>query len=315
MTRSSLESGCTVESTGAQNGLTGIVFNIQGYSIHDGPGIRTTVFIKGCPLSCFWCQNPESQLKKPQVLLNKDKCVACGRCVKECPEGAISITETCSTIDRSKCIACGACCTVCPVNARNLTGKLLTVDEVMVEVLRDKKFYEKSGGGVTLSGGEPTAQAEFSLNILRRCKEEGLHTALETCGYASWQTMQKLLPYLDLVLYDIKCMDAEKHRQATGMSNDVILNNAKRISECKPMMVVRVPLIPGFNDSPEEIRKIAEFVKTELGPIEVHLLPYNKLGEGKSNRLDKEGVHLEMQNKDYIAELEAVVKSEFAEAS
>lgn len=295
--------------TDANKGQKGIVFNIQGYSIHDGPGIRTTVFLKGCPLRCFWCQNPESQAMKPEILLNKSICTLCGRCVKVCPAGASGIAEKSSIIDRNECTGCGRCVEDCPVQARSLVGKYLTVAEVVTEVLRDRKFYETSGGGVTLSGGEPTMQPEFALNILKSCKEEGIHTALETCGCTSWQTMQKLLNYTDLVLYDIKCIDTTKHQKATGRPNNIILENAKKISICKPMRV-RVPLIPGFNDSVEDIQVIAEWVKIELSSVEIDLLPYNKLGEGKNNRLDRKGVQMEPQSEDHIKSLEELIKSE-----
>ena len=290
-------------------GQKGIIFNIQGYSIHDGPGIRTTVFLKGCPLRCFWCQNPESQAIKPEILLNNSICTLCGRCITVCPTGASSLSEASSKIDRRQCTGCGQCVDICPIQARNLVGKTVTVDEVMAEVVKDKKFYENSGGGVTLTGGEPTIQPEFALEILRTCQEEGIHTVLETCGYAPWLTMQKLLKYTDLVLYDIKCMDTNKHRKATGKLNHLIINNAKKIAAYKPMRV-RVPLIPGFNDSVEDIRAIAEFVEAELGKVAIELLTYNKLGEGKYQRLDRTVVHLEPQSEEHLRKLEALIKSE-----
>lgn len=290
-------------------GQQGIIFDIQRYSIHDGPGIRTTVFLKGCPLKCFWCQNPESQAIKPQVLLNKSKCSLCGKCVIICPNGANSLSEESSTIDRSKCLGCGKCAEVCPNQARRLAGKCLTINEIMDEILKDKKFYDNSGGGITLSGGEPTTQPEFALAILRSCKEEGLHTTLDTCGYSRWPTLQKLLKYTDLVLYDIKCIHLEKHYEATGKPNNLILDNAKKIAKYKRMRI-RVPLIPGFNDFPEDIRAIVRFVKAELGSVDIDLLPYNKLGESKYDHMDLAGVHLEPQSEEHVQTLEAIIKSD-----
>lgn len=289
----------------------GVVFNIQKYSIHDGPGIRTTVFLKGCPLRCLWCQNPESHRKEPEILLFKDRCTLCGRCVAVCPNGASSLSDTSSMIDRSKCIGCGKCVEVCPNEARQLSGEYMTVDEVMEEVLKDVVFYKNSGGGVTLSGGDPIAQSGFALAILKRCKEAGLHTALETCGYARWSTMEKLLKYTDLVLFDIKHMDAARHREGTGKPNSIILRNARRIAKLKPLRV-RVPLIPGFNDSAEHIRQLAKFVREKLGLVDIDLLPYNKLGEVKHERLDRERPHLETQNEEYVQELQAIIDLEMS---
>ena len=289
--------------------LKGVVFNIQRYSIHDGPGIRTTVFLKGCPLKCFWCQNPESQRKEIEIFLMRNNCTGCGNCLPICQRGANSLVGNSSIIDRNKCIGCGKCVEVCPNEARKLVGTYMTTEEVMDEILKDAKFYENSGGGVTLSGGEPTAQPDFALSILRSCKEAGLHTVIDTCGYVSWSTMERILTYTDLVLFDIKVIDPKKHRKATLKSNHMILENAKKTAHYKPMKV-RVPLIPNFNDSPEDIRAIARFVKEEMGPIEIDLLPYNKLGEVKYERLNRSCIHAETQSEEYIKQLEEIVQSE-----
>jgi pyruvate formate lyase activating enzyme len=286
----------------------GIIYNIQRYSIHDGPGIRTTIFFKGCPLRCFWCQNPESQSMKPEIFLNKDNCTLCGRCADACPTGASTLSERSATIDRSKCIGCGRCAEACPNEARTLVGRQTTVDEIMQEVIRDKKFYDNSGGGVTLSGGEPLAQPEFALSILQSCREAGIHTAIETCGLAAWPTMEKLLEYTDLVLYDIKCVESGKHRAAAGQPNELILENARKIARLKPMWV-RVPMIPGFNDTIEEVKAITRFVRTELGPIDINLLAYNKLGEGKYGRLDRPAVSLQTQDEGFIQKLEDITRA------
>jgi len=287
----------------------GVIFNIQRYSIHDGPGIRTTVFLKGCQLKCFWCQNPESQRIQPEIFLTRSNCTLCGKCVTVCQTGANRLLENSSTIDRSKCIGCGKCVEVCLREARKLVGRYMTKDEVIREVLKDVKFYENSGGGVTLSGGEPAAQHEFVLSILRGCKEAGLHTVLDTCGDVPWSTMKRLLRPTDLVFFDIKTIEPKKHRGATGRPNRLILENAKRIARTKPMRV-RVPLIPNFNDSPEDIRAIARFVKEEMGSIEIDLLPYNKLGEVKYERLDRQCIPTETQTEEYIKHLDTLVNLE-----
>lgn len=294
---------------GSAKNVEGTVFNIQRFSLHDGPGIRTTAFLKGCPLKCFWCQNPESQKMMPEIFLYKENCTHCDKCVSICPTGANDLFGDISEIDRSKCVGCGKCIEVCSYEARKLAGKCLTVDEVIQEVVRDGKFYENSGGGLTLSGGEPTAQPEFALALLENCKDLGIHTVLETCGYASWPALEQLLEYTDLVLYDIKCVDNKRHYGATGKSNELILENAKRTAQTNPM-IVRVPMVPGFNDSKDEVLQIASFVKEELGPIEIELLRYNKWGEIKYERLGRKSASLEEQEDDYFEELNNIVRKE-----
>ena len=286
--------------------ISGIIFNIQRYSIHDGPGIRTTVFLKGCPLKCFWCQNPESQARKPEILTKKEVCTACGRCVDVCPNKASIFSDGAVIILRDECTGCGKCVDACPSEARSLIGKQVTDDEVLQEVLKDKKFYANSGGGVTLSGGEPTFQPEFALSILQKCKEAGLHTAIETCGYTSWDKMQEILKYTDFVLYDIKCIDAAKHKKGTGKDNSLIISNAKEIARIKPMKI-RVPLIPGFNANAEEIALIGRFAKKELNITDFELLTYNKFGESKYERLGRTAVILPEIDEKTKAELDNVL--------
>lgn len=270
--------------------MTGTVFNIQGYSIHDGPGIRTTVFLKGCPLDCLWCQNPESKETAPQLMFYANLCVGCGACAKACPNASIVIKDQLASTDRKSCQACGKCVDVCAAHAREITGKVMEAAEVAQKACADKLFFEESGGGVTLSGGEVMAQPSFAREVLRLCKEKGVHTCIETSGFASWDTMKSVLEYVDLVLYDFKCMDSEKHKKYTGVNNEMILSNAKRIvHELGKPLVGRIPLITGINDTVENITQTAKFISEELKPhTRVHLLPYNSLGESKNANLGKE---------------------------
>ncbi len=272
------------------NKTGGIVFNIQHYSIHDGPGIRTTVFLKGCPLRCLWCQNPESQTSKPEIFLNMEKCTGCGQCVPACPEGAIRINNEKSVTDRKKCIGCGACAEVCQTEARTLMGYSITAGEVFEIVNKDAIFYESSDGGVTVSGGDPVFQPDFCAAVLKLCKEAGIHTAIETSGFGKWQLLKNILAHTDLVLFDLKHMDTVAHKALTGVPNEPILENVKKIyHELKLPIIIRIPVIPGYNDSIENIEKTGAFVSTELGrDIEVNLLPYHRLGIGKNMQLEKD---------------------------
>ena len=293
--------------------VQGVIFNIQHYSIHDGPGIRTTVFIKGCPLRCLWCQNPESQLLQPEVFFNQEKCVGCGQCVVVCPCGAIEIQEGKARTNRERCKGRGKCAEVCPYEARSLMGRHVTAGEVFHEVAKDEVFYESSGGGVTLSGGEPLAQPEFAAAILRLCKKAGLHTAVDTCGYAAWETVKEVLQYADLVLFDFKHMEPAKHQEYTGVPNRLILENAKRIyRELRRSMWARIPVVPGYNSTKENIRATAEFISRELGSrVKVHLLPYHKMGEVKYKRLEREDgvLHIEPLEEEKMEELKKIVES------
>lgn len=269
---------------------SGIVFNIQHYSIHDGPGIRTTVFLKGCPLKCLWCQNPESQIPAPEIMLDKEKCSGCGRCVSICPEGAVLLKDGKSATDRKKCVGCGTCTGDCTSVARSMMGYSITAGDVFEDVNKDAVFYESANGGVTISGGDPVFQPDFSAAILKLCKNAGMHTAVETCGFGKWEAMKRILTHADLVLYDVKQMDSDAHKICTGAPNDLILENAKRIRHLLNLpMIVRVPVVPGYNDSIENIERLGEFVRTELGcDIEIHLLPYHRLGVGKNEQLEKD---------------------------
>ena len=270
--------------------ITGNVFNIQGYSIHDGPGIRTNVFLNGCPLRCLWCQNPESQPAKPQLMYYSDKCTGCSSCVEVCPNGAVSIMEGKAATDRSICDGCGLCVDVCINKARSIMGKKMTVDEVCKTVMRDKPFYDTSGGGVTLSGGEPLSQPKFSAQILKTCKEKGINTAVETCGYAKWEKAESVFEYADLVLFDIKHMNSGEHKKLTGVGNEIILDNISKLSNyMKKRIIIRTPIIPGCNDSYENMTAMGEFIKVHVPTCQyVELLPYHSMGEGKNEQLEKE---------------------------
>jgi pyruvate formate lyase activating enzyme len=267
----------------------GIVFNIQGYCIHDGPGIRTSVFLKGCPLRCLWCQNPESHSFRLELLFAEEKCTGCGKCVLVCPEKAIDMHGKMSQTDRRLCKSTGLCADACPNEARAVIGRRATADEVFKEIAADSLFYQESGGGVTLSGGEPLAQPEFAAGILKKCRDAGFHTALDTCGYASWTTAREVLRHINLVLFDFKHMDPEMHKKYTGVSNELILQNAEKIHhEMSIPMRARVTLVPGFNDSPGNLEATARFIADRLSKaIPVHLLPYHRLGEAKWERLDR----------------------------
>ena len=266
--------------------IQGWVFDIQRYSINDGPGIRTTVFLKGCPLGCLWCDNPESQDKMPELLYLPSLCINCQRCVAVCPNGATTVgTNGLIQIDRSLCQVCGKCVEVCPTGARVIVGELMTVEEVFQVVSKDTLFYRNSGGGVTTSGGEPTHQPEFLKALLTRCQEAGLHTALDTCGLVEWQTLEEILEHVDLVLFDLKHMDTEVHRNLTGVGNEIILENLERTTKHK-LVVVRIPLIPGYTDSKTNIEASGQFL-SRIGASRVDVVPYHQLGVGKYERLGK----------------------------
>jgi pyruvate formate lyase activating enzyme len=297
--------------TGAGD-VTGVVFNIQRYSIHDGPGIRTTAFLKGCPLQCAWCQNPESQIMRPEIFFVSENCQGCGACAQVCPQGAIAVVDGLARTDRAKCIGCGKCTEVCPNEARNLMGRSQTAQEVFEELAADEIFYQRSGGGATLSGGEPLAQPEFATAVFRLCREASIHTALDTCGHAPWETMRQVLEYVDLVLYDLKHMDPERHKKYTGVSNELILEGARRIRQLGVPMLARVPLIPGFNDDAQNLLATAQFIATEMGDsIPVHLLPYHRLGETKHERMEQPGKAIAAQppSDEQMEEMRAVFES------
>jgi len=263
-----------------------LVFNIQRFSTEDGPGIRTTVFFKGCPLSCVWCHNPEGISSRPQLLWYAARCIAARDCLKACPENALELTPQGMRINRERCTVCGLCEEACPAAALEVVGRPWTVEELVSEVKKDEAFYRNSGGGVTLGGGEPMMQADFVSVFLRRCKEEGLSTALDTSGCASWKEYEKVLPHVDLVLLDLKQMDAEKHLRMAGVKLEPILANARRIGKKKLAVWVRTPIIPGFTDTRENIAAVAGFIAENMPNVERYdLLAFNNLCVGQYERL------------------------------
>lgn len=255
--------------------LKATIFDIERNSYVDGPGIRTTVFFKGCNLRCAWCHNPESQSPKPQMMFYKNKCTGCGKCKEKCPNHLES------------CELCGKCTLYCPHDAREICGKEYTVDEVMREILKDKAFYDHSGGGVTFSGGECMLQIDFLEEILKVCKENGIHTAVDTAGHVPYEYFERILPYTNLFLYDVKCYDSEKHKKYTGVRNELILENLKKLLATGKSVWVRIPIIPTVNDTVEEIQRIKAYISSCGKPEKIELLPYHAMGEHKFEALGK----------------------------
>lgn len=297
--------------------VEGTVFNIQRFSIHDGPGIRTTVFLKGCSLRCFWCHNPEGIRPGPEIQTFPDKCIACDACIDACQEGARFIADGVRVLDRSTCTACGRCVDVCFAGALTQVGAVMSADAVLAEVLRDRAFYRQSGGGVTLSGGEPALQVDFAHAILTGCRLAGIHTAIETAGNYPWPFLAMLLPALDLVMMDLKHFDSDKHRWATGAPNERILDNARRLAKTDMPILFRIPVIPTVNDTDAEVAAIAAFVRDLVErrrarnvrvPIALELLAFHRLAGDKyrSLGLPDRAAHLQPLSKARMHELNAV---------
>ncbi|MBN1191884.1 MAG: glycyl-radical enzyme activating protein [Dehalococcoidales bacterium] len=282
--------------------LTGKVFDIQGFTVNDGPGIRTEIFLKGCPLKCLWCHSPESQSPHMQVAWFEIRCIGlgvCGKCLEACPGGAITEGKTIvSKVDQSEiqvidinrelCDNCGKCAVVCPANALAVCGTDMTVEQVLNRINKDRLYYRRSGGGVTLSGGEPMMQYEFSTAVFKQCKDQGINTALDTTGFARWDHYRAILEYTDLVLFDIKHMDSNRSLEITGRPNDLILENARKMAAAGISLQIRIPIVPGYNDSQENLQAIGRFC-SGLGDAVtlVQLLPYHRLGLVKYERLQK----------------------------
>jgi len=265
---------------------TGVIFNIQRYSIHDGPGIRTTVFLKGCSLNCWWCQNPESQLSRQEMIFWEDRCISCGACSTICPSNAIQIKNGIPVTEKEKCILCGKCTEKCPALAREMIGEKLTTEEVIKEIEKDLIFYEESGGGVTFSGGEPLGQSEFLDSLLICCQKKKIHTAVDTSGYISWEILNKIHSKVDLFLYDLKIMDSGRHKKHTGVFNELILENLKKLSLVHRNIFIRFPVIPGINDDSKNIKEMGVFLSS-LNIAQVNLLPYHYMGIDKYRRLGR----------------------------
>ena len=266
---------------------TGTTFSVQQFSTEDGPGIRTTVFLKGCPLRCPWCHNPEGMHAAPDLVWYDVRCIGTQECLRACPEQALALSATGMRIDRARCTLCGKCVTACPAAAFERIGKEWTADELLTELLKDRVFFETSGGGVTFSGGEPLAQVEFLCELLPRCKAAGLHVALDTCGAVSRQRCRRVLEWVDLVLYDLKIMDPARHKTATGVSNDLILHNARWLAAQGVPLWIRTPVIPGYSADALNIRAIGEFIRDALPAVQRwDLLAYTNLGRPKYHRLD-----------------------------
>ena len=268
--------------------LSAMIFDIERNSYVDGPGIRTTVFLKGCPLSCVWCHNPESQSFEKQMMFYKSKCIGCGKCREVCPNNLKS------------CDFCGRCELYCPADARKICGKEYTTDEVLKEIVKDKPFYENSGGGVTLSGGEPLAQYDFSLELLKKAKENGIHTAVETCGYAERSKILEIAKYIDLFLFDCKETDPELHKEYTGFDNKVILENLKALSDAGSKIILRCPIIPGFNDRAEHFKRISETANKFSGIEHIEIEPFHPLGESKYSALGRKYANIKTPDTETV---------------
>jgi pyruvate formate lyase activating enzyme len=267
---------------------TATLFNVQQFSTEDGPGIRTTAFMKGCVLRCPWCHNPEGMRSNPELMWFDTRCIAARDCLRICPEDALDLTPHGMVINRQRCTVCGECARVCPAAALEVIGRAWEPAELLNLLMKDFIFYETSGGGVTFSGGEPMLQADFLAEILPLCKQNDLHVALDTCGTASWKSYERVLPSVDLVLYDLKIMDPTQHQAATGLSNVRILENARRIAQYGMPMWIRTPVIPGYTDAAENIAAVGRFIKEELPTAQRwDLLAYTNLGQPKYHRLDR----------------------------
>jgi pyruvate formate lyase activating enzyme len=268
-------------------GETGSIFNIQRFCVNDGPGIRTCIFLKGCPLKCLWCSNPESQTNDFEIAFYPKRCINCFECENICASDAINVTEGIVSLDRNKCLGCGQCAEICPSNALQLIGMVRTANEIVEIVCHDKVFYGNEGG-ITLTGGEPLMQSDFSKEILRLAKNQNICTAIETCGYANWGELKKVIPYLDWVLYDVKHIDPQKHLHGTGVDNSRILENLKRLDFQKQNnLIIRIPVIPEFNTDKNSIQSFISFFSKLKNVQEINLLPYHSYGKGKYQALSR----------------------------
>jgi pyruvate formate lyase activating enzyme len=267
--------------------IQGTLFDIKRYAIHDGPGIRTTLFFKGCPLHCWWCHNPEGISPDRELTFRPNRCLDdCNLCLASCPQSALSKPDGRIQVDQDRCRVLGKCAESCPTEALEVVGQSWTVDEVMREINKDRIFYDRSGGGVTFSGGEPLQQAEFLTALLEECHKDGLHTVVDTSGHTPFERLEGIRDQVDLFFYDLKHMDPEKHREMTGVSNQLILDNLRRLSEIGSRIQIRVPLVPGGNDNAGHARRMAEFLASLSGIHDISLLPYHNMGSQKYKNLN-----------------------------
>jgi pyruvate formate lyase activating enzyme len=264
-----------------------VVFNIDRMTVHNGPGLRTVVYLKGCPLRCLWCSTPESQKPHPEIAIYPDRCTHCGYCAPVCPLHAIKLTKETISINRAQCDNCGKCAEVCYPEALKLLGQVMTVEELLEEVKKDIVFYKQSGGGVTVSGGEPLLAPEFLKRFLSACREEGISAGIDTCGHVPWENIEQVLPYVDFFLWDIKHMDPVKHREFTGVTNELILSNARALSKVGIPLYIRVPVIPGYTDSDRNIKAICKFALELPSVVRVDLLFMHHLGKARYDSLNR----------------------------
>ena len=288
--------------------MTGTIFEIKRFAVHDGDGIRTTVFLKGCPLRCRWCHNPEGLISKPQLAYYQHKCIGCQECTAVCPTGAHSFEKGVHTFNREKCIGCGQCTKACFSDALTLYGKETTVEELLPVLLEDREFFENSGGGVTLSGGECLVQADFCRELLRSLKKEGIHTAVDTCGFVSREALDKVIPYTDVFLYDLKAFDEDVHIRCTGFSNSIILENLKYLDSLGKAAEFRIPFVPGWND--DQAEKLAAFLSTLTNITGVRVLPYHNYVGSKYQALDLPNtLPEELPTKEALAQAKRILGS------
>jgi pyruvate formate lyase activating enzyme len=292
----------------------GLIFNIQKFSLHDGSGIRTLVFLKGCPLRCKWCSNPEGQAGYPELAYNRSKCiktVECGWCIQVCKLGAIKEDGNGKVdINRKLCNNCGDCVEICPSKALEILGRCMSVEEVIGVIEEDSTFYARSGGGLTLGGGDPVFQPEFAVRLLKSAQDRGIDTAIETTGYSDWQDLEDICMYANTVFFDIKCIDPGKHKRGTGFTNELILENFQKLGRTFDglSIVARTPVVPGFNDTKTDIEAIVDFIKGSKGDYNYELLPYHRFGEPKYQQLGKEYAlaHLQPPSAEHINSLKIV---------